>query len=181
MRRTRSRGAAPALLLTAVVLAGGPAAGTAFADVRADRSAAAPTAPAAPCRHTQLIADSAQRVGATGVRVTVINDGPKACVLQGFPTVALAGQGSPDKNLPLSVSRRGQARPVDLPVGGRASTVIGFKPVMGEAGGYCPSGAEPTVAPSMVVGVGGGALQLAPADGGDFALCGTAVTASAFR
>lgn len=43
------------------------------------------------------------------------------------------------------------------------------------------SGAEPFAAPSMVVGVAGGRFQLAPDDGGRFALCGTAVSATAFR
>ncbi|MFF5447970.1 DUF4232 domain-containing protein [Streptomyces sp. NPDC012888] len=138
-------------------------------------------APAPPCASEQLIADSAQRTGGDGVRITVINDGPGACVLRGFPTVALAGQGSPDRNTPLKVVRQGQARPVQLEVGGRASTQLTFTPVLGEADGYCASGAEPTVAPSLVLGVGGGGLQLAPEDGGDFALCGTTVRATAFR
>ncbi|MFK0256417.1 hypothetical protein [Streptomyces sp. NPDC090445] len=67
------------------------------------------------------------------------------------------------------------------PVGGTAETRISFTPVLGEAGGYCASGDEAAVAPSMVVGVAGGRLQLAPEDGGDFALCGTVVRATAFR
>ncbi|MEU9302050.1 DUF4232 domain-containing protein [Streptomyces sp. NPDC048269] len=138
-------------------------------------------APAAPCTSEQLIANSAQRTGGSQVRITVINDGPKACVLKGFPTVALAGQGSPDRNRPLNVVRQGQARAVALPAGGRASTQLTFTPVLGEADGYCASGAEPTVAPSIVLGVGGGGLQLAPDDGGEFALCGNTVRATAFR
>ncbi|WP_405715189.1 DUF4232 domain-containing protein [Streptomyces xanthophaeus] len=138
-------------------------------------------APAAPCPTKQLIANSAERTGHNQMRITVINDGPKACVLKGFPTVALAGQGSPDRNKPLNVARQGQARAVQLPVGGRATTQLTFTPVLGEADGYCASGAEPTVAPSIVLGVGGGGLQLSPADGGEFALCGTTVRATAFR
>ncbi|UQX04442.1 DUF4232 domain-containing protein [Streptomyces sp. RerS4] len=180
MKRTRSLRTASSLLLTAVVITGTLTAGVTSA-AATDAPASAPQAPAAPCTHNQLVANSAQRVGATVVRVTVINEGPKPCVLRGFPTVALAGQGSPDKNRPLTVTRQGKAGPVTLRVGGTASTLIGFKPVLGEADGYCASGAEPTVAPSMVVGVAGGALQLGPADGGDFALCGTTVTATAFR
>ncbi|CAM5297706.1 hypothetical protein SAVIM338S_00402 [Streptomyces avidinii] len=138
-------------------------------------------APVAPCASEQLIANSARWIGSGQVRITVINDGPRACVLKGYPTVALAGQGSPDRNKLLRVIRQGQAAAVQLPVGGRASTRLTFTPVLGEADGYCASGAEPTVAPSLVLGVGGGGLQLAPDDGGQFALCGTTVHATAFR
>ncbi|MEV8533718.1 DUF4232 domain-containing protein [Streptomyces sp. NPDC051211] len=136
---------------------------------------------APPCTHNQFVANPAERVGSTQVRVTVINEGPKACQLRGFPTVALAGQGSPDKNKPLKVVRQGQAPLVQLPVGGTVTTRITFTPVLGEADGYCASGAEPSVAPSIVVGIAGGALQLAPEDGGNFALCGNSVRATAFR
>ncbi|MCX4825609.1 DUF4232 domain-containing protein [Streptomyces sp. NBC_01142] len=140
-----------------------------------------PRAPVAACKHTQLIADSAQQVGADRVRITLINDGPKPCVLKGFPTVALAGQGSPSNNKPLKVVRQGDARPVKLAVGGRASTQLTFTPVLGEADGYCASKAKPSVAPSIVLGAGGGGLQLGLEDGGDFALCDGKVRATAFR
>ncbi|MEU6217891.1 hypothetical protein ABZ845_10275 [Streptomyces sp. NPDC047022] len=66
-------------------------------------------------------------------------------------------------------------------VGGRAATRLTFTPVLGEASGYCASGGEPLVAPSIVVGVAGSRQQLAPDDGGDFALCGHSVGATAFR
>ncbi|MFD6969223.1 DUF4232 domain-containing protein [Streptomyces sp. NPDC059949] len=161
-----------------LVLATGPAAA---AQEPAAQATAGQRAPAAPCAGDQLIANSAERIGGSQVRITVINDGPEACVLRGFPTVALAGQGSPDRNKPLNVVRQGQANPVQLAVGGSASTRLTFTPVLGEADGYCASGAEPTVAPSIVLGVGGGGLQLAPDDGGEFALCGTTVRATAFR
>ncbi|MGW4686417.1 DUF4232 domain-containing protein [Streptomyces sp. NPDC004244] len=194
MTHPGKRGAAPCgrrLLLAAAVLTGGVLLAGA-SPVAAAEAAAAPAGPAAgedaagrapapPCPVTQLVADSADRVGPTQVRITVINEGPRACVLRGHPTVALAGQGSPHRNKPLAVRRLGAALPVLLPVGGRAETRISFTPVLGEAGGYCDSGGEPTVAPSMVVGVAGGGLQLAPADGGDFALCGAVVKATAFR
>ncbi|WP_328302424.1 DUF4232 domain-containing protein [Streptomyces sp. NBC_00435] len=134
-----------------------------------------------PCASEQLVADGAQRFGGTQVRITVTNNGPEACVLEGFTAVALAGQGSPDRNKPLDVVPQGQQQAVRLAVGDRASTRLTFTPVLGEADGYCASGAEPTVAPSIVLGVGGGGLQLAPDDGGQFALCGTTVHATAFR
>ncbi|MFE6834197.1 DUF4232 domain-containing protein [Streptomyces sp. NPDC057705] len=138
-------------------------------------------APAPQCTNTQLVADGAQRIRGSQVRITLMNEGPQACSLKGFPTVALAGQGSPDLNKPLNVVPQGQARPVELQVGGRAWTQLTFTPVLGEADGYCASGAEPTVAPSIVLGVGGGGLQVSPDDGGEFALCGTTVRATAFR
>ncbi|MFE9928028.1 DUF4232 domain-containing protein [Streptomyces sp. NPDC005533] len=146
----------------------------------AARQPAGPQAPAPPCTSTQLGAD-ARQVRGSQVRVTVTNEGPAACSLKGFPSVALAGQGSPDRNKPLNVVPQGRARAVELPVGGRAWTRLTFTPVLGEADGYCASGAEPTVAPSIVVGVGGGGLQVSPDGGGEFALCGTTVRATAFR
>lgn len=68
-----------------------------------------------------------------------------------------------------------------LSQGASASTVLTFTPVLGEADGYCASGADPTVAPSLVVGVAGTGFQVAPSDGGQFALCGDTVRATAFR
>ncbi|MFI7356601.1 DUF4232 domain-containing protein [Streptomyces avidinii] len=142
--------------------------------------APAVAAPVAACTGEQLSATGAERTDSARVRFTVVNEGP-ACTLRGFPTVALSGQGSPDRNAPLRVVPRGEARTVQLPEGGRASTVLTFTPVLGEADGYCASGADPTVAPSLVVGVAGMGFQVAPSDGGQFALCGNTVRATAFR
>ncbi|MGW7454530.1 DUF4232 domain-containing protein [Streptomyces sp. NPDC054787] len=199
MRGTRRRGAGrgrgpwagavAAAVACACACAGSSSAGPAAATPAADGWSPS----AAACTNEQLTADGARRVDGSRVRITVINDGPAPCVLKGFPTVALAGQGAPDRNKPLHVVGQGPARPVELAVGGRASTELTFTPVLGEAGGYCTSGAEPTVVPSLVVGVsgaggdgtggdgtGGGGLQLAPDDGGQFALCGATVHATAF-
>jgi hypothetical protein len=170
MKGTRSSLA----LLAAGVLAAGLTAGI------VPPAAASPQAPAPACTTSRLVPGGAQRAGAT-VRVTVINEGPGPCVLKGFPTVAVAGSGSPGRGKALSVVRQGQARTVQLPAGGRATTQLTFAPVLGEGDGYCASGADPVVAPSIVVGVGGaGGLQMAPDDGGDFALCGGSVRATAF-
>lgn len=167
-------------VLLAGAVTGGLSAGTGHA-ATADENALRPVAPVAPCTSAQIVAKSAHRTSSGLVGVTVVNQGPKPCVLKGFPAVALAGEGSPQRNAPLDVVRRGTAGPVQLAVGGRASTQLAFTPVLGEASGYCASGAEPTVAPSIVVGVAGGKQQLAPDDGGDFALCGHSVSATAFR
>lgn len=86
-----------------LVLATGPAgaAQETAAQETGGQATAGQRAPAAPCVSDQLIANSAERIGGSSqVRITVINDGPEACVLRGFPTVALAGQGSPDRNRP---------------------------------------------------------------------------------
>ncbi|WP_405754500.1 MULTISPECIES: DUF4232 domain-containing protein [unclassified Streptomyces] len=168
---------ASSVLLVAGFVAGGLMAG---AGSGAAATGDAPRAPAAACTSKQIAATSAQSTG-SGAVITVTNKGPKACVLTGFPSVALAGQGSPDKNKPLRVLNQGRSAPVQLAPGGRASAQLSFTPVLGEADGYCASGADPFVAPTMVVGVAGGRYQLAPADGSEFALCGNTVRATAFR
>ncbi|MEW2416571.1 DUF4232 domain-containing protein [Streptomyces sp. NPDC046866] len=163
------------VLLAAAVLCG------TLATPAGPAAAAAGTAPVPACRGGQLAANSAARLGSTQVRITVVNEGPKPCVLTGHPTVALAALGSPDRNKPLAVTREGTARPVLLRAGGTAETRVSFTPVLGEAEGYCASGARPAVAPSLVVGIAATRFQLAPDDGGEFALCGTAMRATAFR
>ncbi|MEU6864661.1 DUF4232 domain-containing protein [Streptomyces sp. NPDC046876] len=165
-------------LLAAAVLFGALATGAGPAAATAATTAAAAPAPA--CRGTQLVANSAARLGSTQLRITVINEGPNPCVLTGHPTLALAGLGAPGRSKALTVNRQGAALPVRLGVGGAAETRVSFTPVLGEADGYCASGAHPTVAPSLVVGAAGGRFQLAPDDGGDFALCGNTVRATAF-
>lgn len=168
MRGTRKTAVltAATALLAGGLLAGSPTVATA--------------APAAPCTGDQLLVTRADRPDTTHVRLTVVNEGA-ACQLRGFPTVALAGQGSPDRNRPLRVVPVGEARPVLVSAGGSASTVLTFTPVLGEADGYCASGADPTVAPSLVIGIAGMGFQVAPSDGGRFALCGDTVRATAFR
>ncbi|KOY56571.1 hypothetical protein ADK59_17410 [Streptomyces sp. XY332] len=173
-----------AIKVSSVLLVAGALAGGLLAGAGTGTAAAADAlrrAPAAPCTSSQIVADGAERTDSTHVLIIVTNQGPKSCVLNGFPTVALAGQGSPDKNRPLQVTRQGKARPVQLAAGGQAATRLTFTPVLGEADGFCDSGADPTVAPSMVVGVAGGRYQLAPDDGGEFALCDNGVRATAFR
>ncbi|WP_310942100.1 DUF4232 domain-containing protein [Streptomyces sp. gCLA4] len=172
LRTALGAAAAAAALLAAAAPAAGTESGAVTAPVHA---------PVPPCGSGQVAADGAERLGANAVRITVVNEGSAPCVLRGHPAIALAGQGSPARAKSLTVVRLGPARPVELPPGGAAQTRISFTPVLGEADGYCASGAEPFVAPSMVLGVAGARLQLAPDDGGNFALCGTVVRATAFR
>ncbi|WP_327365577.1 DUF4232 domain-containing protein [Streptomyces sp. NBC_01217] len=181
MRCTTRNGVtkASSVLLVVAALTGSLLAGAGSG--AAAQGAASRRVPVAPCTNDRLVADGAQRVGSSQVRITVSNEGPTPCVLMGFPTVALAGQGPPDRNKPLDAVRQGTAEPVRLAVGGRASTQLSFTPVLGEADGYCASGATPSIAPSIVLGVGGAGQQLAPDDGGGFALCGNSVRVTAFR
>ncbi|OEJ30541.1 DUF4232 domain-containing protein [Streptomyces subrutilus] len=112
--------------------------------------------------------------------VSVTNSSRQACTLRGYPTVAGAGHGSPDKNLPLTVTPSGSAATVSLVPGARAWTKLTFANVQGEADGYCASGATPAAFPTLVLGVpGAGAHQIAM-DDGVFALCDDKATATAF-
>jgi hypothetical protein len=112
--------------------------------------------------------------------VKLTNSGHSACELRGFPTVAVAGEGDPTHNRPLKVTQRGAAHAVRLAPGQSAWLRLSFRVVMGEADGYCASGATPTSAPTLVVGLGnGGGIQVESADG-VFAECDDVVWASTF-
>ncbi|MFB7056201.1 DUF4232 domain-containing protein [Streptomyces vinaceus] len=112
--------------------------------------------------------------------VTVANVSKSTCTLQGFPTVAGAGNGSPDKNVPLTTTHSGSAATVSLAPGTRAWTKLTFVNVQGEADGYCVSGATPASYPTLVVGVpGAGAHQIA-LDDGVLALCDNKATVTAY-
>ncbi|GLX21535.1 MULTISPECIES: DUF4232 domain-containing protein [Streptomyces] len=112
--------------------------------------------------------------------VSVTNTSKHACTLNGFPTVAGAGNGSPGKNVPLAVTQSGKASAVPLAPGARAWTKLTFVNVQGEADGYCVSGATPASFPTMVIGVpGAGSHQIAMTDG-VFAECDNKATVTAF-
>jgi hypothetical protein len=112
--------------------------------------------------------------------IKLTNSGHSTCELRGFPTVAVAGEGDPTRNRPLKVTQRGAVHAVRLAPGQSAWLRLSFRVVMGEADGYCASGATPTSAPTLVIGLGnGGGLQVEPADG-VFAECDDVVWASSF-
>ncbi|GHI01730.1 hypothetical protein Scel_00510 [Streptomyces cellostaticus] len=116
-----------------------------------------------------------------GVLLNFANSGSRACVIEGFPTVAVAGQGDPTRSRPLKVTPEGTAHPVRLAPGGRAYLMLTFHQVMGEADGYCRSGATPAAPPSLVVGAAGGHFQVEMGDGGgNFAECDDVVRTTAF-
>ncbi|MBL1084508.1 DUF4232 domain-containing protein [Streptomyces actinomycinicus] len=125
---------------------------------------------------------AADRPSGTGVGAAIVeftNVSASACVLQGHPTVAGAGNGSPQHSAPLKVTRTGAAPAVRVGPGGKAWVKLTFVQVQGEADGYCVSGATPTVYPTLVVGLpGAGAHQVAMPDG-QFAECDNKVTMTA--
>ncbi|MFF3582098.1 DUF4232 domain-containing protein [Streptomyces mirabilis] len=125
---------------------------------------------------------AAVRPDGTGTGAAIVefaNVSGKACTVQGYPTVAGAGNGSPEKNRPLKVTTTGGASTVKIAAGGKAWTKLTFVQVQGEADGYCKSGATPASYPTLVVGVpGAGAHQVALTDG-VIAECDDKVTVTA--
>lgn len=137
------------------------------------------------CAATALKATASQaadRPAGTGTGAAIVeftNVSAQACVLQGHPTVAGAGNGSPEHNKPLAVTPTGTAAPVTVAPGAKAWVKLTFVQVQGEADGYCKSGAQPVVYPTLVVGLpGSGAQQVALSDG-EFAQCDNKVTVTA--
>ena len=125
---------------------------------------------------------AAVRPDGTGTGAAVVgfrNVSGTSCVLQGHPTAAGAGNGSPDKNRPLTVTPSGAASPVTLAPGGRAWVKLTFVQVQGEGDGYCVSGATPSSYPTIVIGLPGAGKHQVALDDGVFAECGDTVTATA--
>ncbi|MER5549377.1 DUF4232 domain-containing protein [Streptomyces sp. NPDC002586] len=125
---------------------------------------------------------AAVRPDGTGTGAAIVeftNASGHACVLRGHPSVAGAGNGSPEHNSPLKVTPTGIASAVPLKPGGKAWVKLTFHQVQGEADGYCVSGAKPSVYPTLVVGLpGSGHHQVALSDG-EFAECDNTVAATA--
>lgn len=156
----------------------------------------APSAPASPASATSAgtastcspsaveatASQAADRPDGTGTGAAIVeftNVTGHACVLRGHPSVAGAGNGSPEHNIPLKVTPAGTASPVRLAPGGKAWVKLTFHQVQGEGDGYCASGAKPAVYPTLVVGLpGAGAHQVALSDG-EFAECDNTVSATA--
>ncbi|MHB9857216.1 DUF4232 domain-containing protein [Streptomyces sp. YIM S03343] len=125
---------------------------------------------------------AAVRPDGTGTGAAIVeftNVSGKTCVLSGHPTVAGAGNGSPEKNRPLAVTPAGTASAVTLAPGGKAWVKLTFVQVQGEADGYCKSGATPSSYPTIVVGLPGAGKHQVALDDGVFAECDDTVTATA--
>ncbi|MFD9303359.1 DUF4232 domain-containing protein [Streptomyces sp. NPDC060048] len=113
--------------------------------------------------------------------VSVTNTSASSCKVYGHPTVAAAGNGSPEKNHPLATTHAGPAAAnVLLAPGARAWTKLTFVQVQGEADGYCESGATPATYPTLVIGVLGAGKHQIAMDDGVFAFCDDRVTVTAW-
>ncbi|MGW1764076.1 DUF4232 domain-containing protein [Streptomyces sp. NPDC002073] len=112
--------------------------------------------------------------------VSVTNTSSHLCTLRGFPTVAGAGNGSPDHNTPLATTNSGTVSSVPLAPGAKAWTKLTFVNVQGEADGYCVSGSTPVTFPTIVLGVPGAGAHQIPMDDGVFAECDNKVTVTPF-
>ncbi|MFF7645165.1 DUF4232 domain-containing protein [Streptomyces canus] len=145
-------------------------------------SAPAPGGPAATCSAGSLKATARQaavRPAGTGTGAAVVeftNVSARTCVLKGHPTVAGAGNGSPEMNVPLTVKPAGAAASVTVAPGAKAWVKLTFVQVQGEADGYCVSGSAPVVYPTMVVGLPGSGAHQVALDDGQFAECDDTVT-----
>ncbi|MER6028833.1 DUF4232 domain-containing protein [Streptomyces sp. NPDC001851] len=171
---------------TATSAPGSSGGGTSTASAAAVSPASHTTATTAPqCTVSAVKATAYQAADhpvGTGTGAAIVeftNVSAHACVLRGHPTVAGAGNGSPDHNSPLKVTPTGTATAVRLAPGGKAWVKLTFHQVQGEGDGYCKSGAKPAVYPTLVVGLpGAGAHQVALSDG-EFAECDDTVIATA--
>ncbi|MES9525988.1 DUF4232 domain-containing protein [Streptomyces capoamus] len=126
--------------------------------------------------------ESSVRPRGTGTGAAIVqfkNVSSAACVLRGHPTVAGAGNGSPQRTVPLKVTPKGKASTVRLAPGGKAWLKLTFVQVQGEADGYCVSGAKPSVYPTLVVGLPSAGKHQVALDEGVFAECDDKVTATA--
>lgn len=134
------------------------------------------------CPATSLRAaayEAADRPPGTGIGAAVVeftNVSGQPCVLLGHPSVAGAGNGSPQSNIPLSVTRTGTASPVRVAPGGKAWVKLTFVQVQGEGDGYCESGSESVAYPSLVVGLPGSGAHQVALEEGLFAECDDKVT-----
>lgn len=148
-------------------------------------SAPAPGGSAATCSAGSLKATARQaavRPAGTGTGAAVVeftNVSGGTCVLDGHPTVAGAGNGSPEMNVPLTVKPTGAAAPVKVAPGGKAWVKLTFVQVQGEADGYCVSGSAPVLYPTMVVRLPGSGAHQVALDDGQFAECDDTVTVTA--
>ncbi|MBO7939072.1 DUF4232 domain-containing protein [Streptomyces sp. S9] len=124
-------------------------------------------------------AERPQGTGTGAAVVTFTNVSGTPCVLEGHPSVAGAGNGSPEHNSPLTVTPSGSAAPVTVAAGGKAWVKLTFVQVQGEGDGYCASGADPLTYPTLVIGLPGSGAHQVALDDGVFAECDNTVTVTA--
>ncbi|MFF5494270.1 DUF4232 domain-containing protein [Streptomyces aquilus] len=163
----------------------GSASGSGSTTPSASASTPAPDGSAATCSADSLKATARQaavRPAGTGTGAAVVeftNASGQTCVLNGHPTVAGAGNGSPEMNVPLTVKPTGATASVKVAPGGKAWVKLTFVQVQGEGDGYCVSGSAPVLYPTMVVGLPGSGAHQVALDDGQFAECDDTVTVTA--
>ncbi|MET8771852.1 DUF4232 domain-containing protein [Streptomyces sp. NPDC004658] len=180
--RNRPSTRVTAAALTAIAAPLTPAAQTASVTPEAAPTAPVPVSRPPACAPDALEAtayQAAHRPPGTGTGAAIVqftNVSARACALRGHPTVAVAGNGSPERFLPLKVTRKGVAAPVRVAPGGKAWVKLTFVQVQGEADGYCVSGATPSVFPTLVVGLPGAGKHHVALEDGQIAECDNKVT-----
>lgn len=176
-----------AAALTAIAATMSPAAAQTASAASAEAAPAgtAPASRAPACTPEALEAtayQAAHRPRGTGTGAAIVqftNVSARACVVRGHPTVAVAGNGSPERNLPLKVIREGRAAPVRVAPGGSAWVKLTFVQVHGGADGYCVSGATPSMFPTLVVGLPGAGIHQVALLAGEITECDNKVTVTA--
>ncbi|MFD4415791.1 DUF4232 domain-containing protein [Streptomyces sp. NPDC058476] len=158
----------------------GNASPTAAGSASATATPSAKTCAVADLKASMYQADVRPEGTGTGAAIVQFtNVSGKPCVVQGHPTVAGAGNGSPEKNHPLKVTTAGSASKVVVAPGGKAWTKLTFVQVQGEADGYCVSGSTPVTYPTLVVGLPAAGSHQVALDDGVLAECDDKVTVTA--
>ena len=142
--------------------------------------------PVPPCQAAQLKPGGATRTGATDglfeLRVPLVNTGGTACTLAGTPKVAISGLPPAVgtwSHKDLTVHGAGTPEPpLTVPPNGTGVVYLTFTAA---SNGKCGSGAEPSQAPVLLVGVPNDLVSLGMKDGSDIVECGDTVTASPWQ
>jgi hypothetical protein len=141
---------------------------------------------AAPCRAADMKAlptiPTPPPAGTEAVRVELVNNGDFACTLTGTPKVAISDQPPADGSQPprraMTVTLTGKAEPLTLQPGDDAITVVA-SPETPDL--KCASGAMPTKAAVVLVGVPDELVPAPMVYGTHFSECGDAVSVTAWQ
>ncbi|MFC0439495.1 DUF4232 domain-containing protein [Kutzneria buriramensis] len=169
------------LLLTAC---GSPVVITSKTSTAGNTKPASSTAP--PCRAADMKAlptiPTPPPAGTEAVRVELVNNGDFACTLTGIPKVAISDQPPADGSQPprkaMSVRSNGKAVPFTLQPGDDAITVVA-SPETPDL--KCASGAMPTKAAVVLVGVPDELVPAPMVYGTHFSECGDAVSVTPWQ
>jgi hypothetical protein len=140
---------------------------------------------AAPCRAADMKAlptiPTPPPPGTEAVRVELVNNGDLACTLTGVPKVAISDQpaaGSQPPRRSMTVTLTGKAEPLTLQPGDDAITVVA-SPETPDL--KCASGAMPTKAAVVLMGVPDEFVPAPMVYGTHFSECGDAVSVTPWQ